>query len=596
MIRWTYLGPRLALAAGLILGTWLALNPGLRFVLVTVGRNVLSSRVEIGSVRTSLLETRLELRDVAIADPYEPSKNLIQAARLTIDIDGKALVQQKLVVHEGSLCGLRIDTPAEGAENRVSSDWTVKLDQASLLEPTRRWLDRLATLLSDELTQELESLESVRLARELTERWPAEYESLVGRVDAVREKADQLRQLAQSEPDNATAALEAYQQAVEDLNALRQEMATIRSEADRLAVQVLQDKEAIQVARQRDLEHFQERLDLARLEPEALSHYLLGPETADQMLAVVDWIRWAAERMSDHAAEVDTPLRPRGTTVCFSGQRRYPDFLIEALAVDAEIPFGGRPVAVRGRMTNVTNQPRLVGRPSVLCLEASGDVQVRAKATLDHTGDVPHNYVVIDSPNFQLPGRVLGDAQSLAVRVEPGMAHLWMDVELTGNVVRGRLMARQDEVVLVPKVAAAWGGEEMETRLRTIGDQVDRIEVAAGFLAEGDDLSWELKSNLGNRLVNGFEQVVRAEIDARAQALAVAVSQRIDNEMAQVDAIVDARRREIFGRLDADRTEVLQLTQTITRGMPSLHGVLDQATPTYEPRDLRAALENTLRR
>ena len=99
-----------------------------------------------------------------------------------------------------------------------------------------------------------EEFESVRLARELAERWPAEYERLEVQVRTCRDSAERLHQLL-SRPLTIPAngqEFAALQQRWEDVKRLRGEIDDLRARLEQLPRQVVADRAAIQTALSQD--------------------------------------------------------------------------------------------------------------------------------------------------------------------------------------------------------------------------------------------------------------------------------------------------------------------------------------------------------
>ena len=96
MICWRYVLPRCAILIGACALLQHATPPILRWAIVESATTT-GVTVEVGDVDFSLSNLRIALRDVAVADPNQPERSLLEAKRVLLDIDGASLLRKKMV-------------------------------------------------------------------------------------------------------------------------------------------------------------------------------------------------------------------------------------------------------------------------------------------------------------------------------------------------------------------------------------------------------------------------------------------------------------------------------------------------------------------
>jgi uncharacterized protein (TIGR03545 family) len=79
LMRWKYVVPRLVILAILAATVRFGLDPLLHYLIVTSGESAVGAKVDLASVETSLLDGRLELRGLQVANPESPMHNLLEA-------------------------------------------------------------------------------------------------------------------------------------------------------------------------------------------------------------------------------------------------------------------------------------------------------------------------------------------------------------------------------------------------------------------------------------------------------------------------------------------------------------------------------------
>ncbi|OHB81411.1 MAG: hypothetical protein A2V98_20605 [Planctomycetes bacterium RBG_16_64_12] len=565
MIRWSYAAPRLLLLGTLMVLLWVGLNPLVRWAIVSAGQSVTSAKVEIGQVETSLLRTELRLTDVRAADPQAPMRNLVEAGQITLALDTGALLGRKLVVREGRASGLRFGTDREtsGALD-PAADWKIELPRIQLAELGQQWLDRLAEMLQQELVEQVEGLESVRLVKDLVERWPVEYERLEARADSLRRRIDQLRKLSQAPGSDPLSVLSTCRQAASELEEIQREIAQLRSEIDRLHEQVLADKDAVEQAKEQDLRKIQQTLRLADLNAETFSEYLLGKELSETVVTLARWVHWGRQYLP---TKVDSrePVRSRGVDIVFPGVRPQPDFLVRSLVLDGEGQLAGHRFQFLGTAAGITTQPEIYGRPVVLKAQVRAETSLAVEAVLDHTGETPHDRITIDCPELKQPERVLGRPGQLALSVSPGSTHLWVSLDLEGEALSGQLLIQQQPVELIPDLAAAYGGRRLAASLQTAMSEVREIRVVADLSGTLQKPDWKLRSNLGPQLAGALDGLFERELEARRQELIAYVRGQVEDELARFEQTLLAKRDELFGKLNLDGTQIQELNQVIAQ-------------------------------
>ncbi len=587
MIRWSYVVPRLLLVAAVMLAIWAGLNPLTRWTLIVMGQSATSSKVEIARADTSLLRTEIRLSDFRVANPKSPMKNLVEADEVTLAFDPEALLQRKYVVREGRVSGLRFGTDRDSSGEL---DWEIDLSVGlpDVVVPgldglSEDSLDRAADLLAEELVAQAERLESVRLAKELYERWPVEYERMEARADSLRTRVERLRALSDRVrggrlDDDPLRTLETFRLATAELRRIESEVLALRSEIDRLRRQVLDDKEAIVRAQRRDAETIRETLQLERVSADALSDYLLGPELSETVRTVARWVRWGREYLATRIDQPE-PVRGRGVDVLFGDAAEQPGFLIRSLAIDGEARLAGRPVRFEGTAEGLTTEPKLYGRPLVLKARIDADTDLAVEAVLDRTGQTPHDRITIDCPGIELRERTLGNQGRLALRVSPGRTHVWASLDLAGDELSGRILVRQHPVELVPDLAAVPSGARIAQSLQTAMHEVREIRVVVDLAGTLDKPRWGLQSNLGPQLAAALSGVLERELEARREELLAHLRGQVEARLAEFDRIVASKREALLAKLELDRAEIGQLNQVIARRLRLPAGALGENLP-----------------
>lgn len=599
MIRWSYLLPRLVLLAAIaaLVGIWL--DPLLRWTLIALGESVSRAKVDVGQLTTHLASTEMSLRDVQVADARNPDRNLFEAEEIALGFETNCLLKRKFVVREGRITGLRFNTqrstpgtlPRRNLLDLLPDGLADRLDPGRLVDFGQEWLGRFVVLLKRNVAEEVEQLQSVRLARELSVRWPAELARMEARANELKARADRLRQLAQSGSNDPVQNLQNAEKILTEVDALMKDVASFRSEVDRLKDQAIRDQQSIVAARDQDIRDIRERFRLDDLESGGLSEYLLGHELNERVETAVRWVRWAREQMASEP-EAPGPARARGVNVALAGLPPEPDFLIRSLTLEGEGQTGGKRFEFLGTAQGLTSQPAVYGQPAVFHIEVRGPVAMQIEAIVDRSQKVARDYLTVQCPALGQPKRLLGKPEQVAVAVSPGTARLSLQLEMVGKELSGRLSFRQEPIELKPELASAYGGQALAARLEDALREIHSLDVTAELSGTLDRPAWKLRSTLGDQLASAFQRLLSRELEARREEVAQLIQSKVDGEVARFEQMFAAKRQALLDQLAQSGVDVQQIRELAARRMPGLDRVLDGNLPG----DLRKGLPADLQK
>ncbi len=395
MIRWSYVAPRLLLVAALMIFLGLGLDPLIRWSLIAGGQAATGARVDVGQVSTSIGRSQIALADLQVANPYSPDANLIQADYAWLDLETGPLTRRRFIIHEGVVHGLRInaarhDSGLLDAEKPDTAD-------SQYGEAAKDWLKDAAGALGKNLEDDLET---VKVAREMKDRWPQEYKQLEARIDAWLEEVKALERLPDELRGDVLAQAEQVRRAGLTLKALKEELIALRAEFQRLHQHARVDRTALNEASKRDVEKIKERLQLARLDPETLTDYLLGPEWGLQTREAISWVQWVRRQIP--SSDMPQPQRTRGVDIALASYHPEPWLLVRSLRADGEICWRGKPVPFAAMANDWTVEPHVHGRPATIRLKTTVPVESWIELTVDRTGERPADRLTFVCPRFPI--------------------------------------------------------------------------------------------------------------------------------------------------------------------------------------------------
>jgi len=555
-LRWKYVLPRLALVSVLVLTVHFGLDPLLRWTLVASGETAVGAKVELAELETSLLDGQLTVRNLAVANPQSPMKNLLQADLARFEIDTAALLHRRLVVQDGTIQGLQFDTPrtTSGAlpeqpeeEQEATPSWIGAWTE-SLGDQSAQWFEQLGDSMEKDLAAQLQT---PHVAQQLQKRWQEQVTALRAEVEALRTQGKALQQEIRGIRKNPLRHLERLGELQRELVAAQNQIKAIQAKITKLPQQTKEDRLSLAAAVEYDRRFVRQQLQLGQLDGDQLTDYLLGQEANKRLASVLQWVG-KARSMVPRKPRV---ARSRGTNVLFSSHLK-PRWHVQQLNLQGNARLSGQPVELTGSLTDLSSHPQRLSEPTRLKLASTGGGNMRLEVVLDRRSGAALDTLHLEYPQLLLPGRTLGDASRLAVAIDPGTVSLRADIRLEEDRLSGEILLVQQSVRLTLPSQAARNGRlagVLEQALASVESMEAKL-VLSGTLRSP---KLKIQSDLGPQLASSFNQGVQRLIQQQSEAL-LAESQRIADRQLAVLA-----RKEVQEKLLAKLGDNQQLVSQL---------------------------------
>lgn len=550
IFRWGYLLPRLAILCVL----WAASEHGVAWLLkwsITSGGPALTgARIDVAETRASLLHTRVAIQGLQIADPDQAMQNLASIELVDLDLDTAALLRKKAIVNHGIVRGLRFGTPrtvsgnlpytAADARRATRSDALSDATSAAS-NYARDWLAGVEEKLSFDVRGRLES---IRLAKELAAKWPAEYESLAAEAKlliAVVEQVSVETKEANENPLRSAAFLRALPARVK---ALQQQARDLQARLQALPARVEADRQRLLAARVRDERFIREQFRIEALDAGDLTAYLLSEQLNGPVGELIAWLRWA-RKLVPSAGKAPEFHRARGEDVLFAGIKQYPDILVRTLDLHGIARLGGRPLEIAGTLTDFTTEPQLHGQPLRLRLMTQGSLPIQLQAVIDRTGKTPRDELLAVCNGLAIPSLSLGNPEQMSLNLAPSAAAVQIAMLLEGEKLAGKIDLIQKQVQISPLVAQRLGTPEIQQALTASLSRVNELSTHVAMTGTLAEPQVKIGSTLGPAVESALRGTVVAVIDRQREKLLATARADTDQRMADMRSKIDSATAEI---------------------------------------------------
>lgn len=575
----------------LIVGWWLIFGERtVRRSLEEAATTSLGTQVDIGTVDIRLAEGVVALNGVAVADPFDSTRNLIEATDSRLELEIEPLLAKKVVLRQLSVRGIRLGTTRQVPARPVD---TAGFAPRALRE-LRRFREQIdVPLLSltpidtiRSLVLDPTQLQTVQSATALGDRADSLRTTLVARAEALtrtdvldsgealvgRLRTESVRSLGVA---GTLRAVRDVRRLLSSVDSLRGAIDSLRLDTERGFDSLVAATSAVNDARRADYAFARSLLRLPVFDAPSIGPALFGDVSISTFEKANYWVslgrQYAPPGLLPRQRPGGRRVRRAGTTIDFVSPGDLPAFLLRA--ADVSLSLGDEMGAVRGNYTlalnDITTAPALLGRPATFRLTRDAQSTapaLEASGTLDHTGAVSRDVIRLRAegitlPRFDLPGvpvtLVAGEASS-QLRFElhgDSIAAVWSVRAGTPQWLRDSARTRPlnalESIVVsvlerirVLDVEAELNGTLSSPRL-AVRSTIDR-EVAAA-----------IQGAMGERLREA-EQMVRARVDSLAESALAPVRARVTELRAEsmtrvgaVSARVQGLREQLLAQLRA---------------------------------------------
>ena len=580
IFRWKAIGPLLILLLIAAVLWWLFVDTIARHESQQVGTQVLGAKVEIADMHLDLPHGQVRIRGLTLASPHEAFRNLLQADELVADVEVVLFTEKKVIINRIAANGLRFGTPRDN-DGRVAAKSGEGI-AGRVMEEVHQWANQFQIPVLQLATGKISidsldprKLSTVTVAEALAARadssrkaWQVAFDML--RLGPALDSANATLQKLQNARATDLATLNEARQAIDHLKRARDRVTTLERNVTTGVASLRAGLAGLDSAKRRDYAFARSLLKLPALDAPEIGSALFAPGTIKPFERVLYYAQLARRYMPPgllpRAATGPQRLRRAGEDVRFPKERALPAFLLRSAELSFFLhPNSAQPQRYAGRLTGLTSDPTLYGRPTALA--ASGP-HLTAGGMLNHVHDIPVDTAGatvggIRFPAFQIPG--------VPLRLDPGAATTQLGFNLNGDTIRARFAIRSSNVTWTRD--SGFANSQIGDLIWRAVSGISNLDVEARLSGPLHHPDFAVRSNLDQVIAARLRAVLGEQVAAAEQQLRNRVDALVNDKVTPLRAKVTEVQNQAQAQVAQQRAKLDELQKQLEQRLRELTGI-----------------------
>jgi uncharacterized protein (TIGR03545 family) len=525
------------------------------------------AQVDVASVKIRFGDPSLTIGRIQVTNKDHPMMNAVEIGQIRFAMLWDALLRGKLVIDESSITEISVNSarkspglvypPAPppvdegpGLTDKITQDLKAEVEAqlskngfaevAKILggadagEQLKQFRDQLVseskikelqttlTVKQGEWTKRIQELPRPELIQATIQKIKATNINVSNPVEA-KNKLESLKK----DLDQAQSIVDSYQNGQKDI------------QADIGGFQ--EGLKQIDEAAKNDLKFLQDKFKLPEIDEGSLTKALIARLMGDKLQKLMGFVVAAKAYMPTKTSSKEKPEfiphpRGRGRTYKFPVTVGYPLFWLKTALISSKATPDGFSGNFGGQLLNVTTDPALINRPTVLEVTGSAPKQeiedLGLKLVMDYRQGDGRTTLNFDIGRYPFPAQSFVESDDVSFSLKPSKAALKVNALFASEEMNAKIQQLVKNPEFNADAKAPLLKEALLSATSKIGNLGMTVTLSGGFLSPKIGFD----SNLGSELANGLERHLKAKIDAEKSKLKSFVDGRIQGERQKLMA------------------------------------------------------------
>ena len=513
--RFGLIATRLAILALIAIAVLIGRDAIIKRIVIAKAQSWIGAKVDIGKLSASFNDGKVYVRDIAIADPRDPMKNLMQAESAAFEYDFDALTKKQLVIDNATASKVvfaaprtvsgRLHFPAAEpiAASPPATPFKIAHDPSGA---RNKWLDRFQHASTENADA---SLEIAQTKNEFLERWDTDLQQQRQRISELKDAIREVHDIVAFDPNPLRSKhLEHAEVLLKKLDDDVQQLASSLAVMDQ---QVVNDRDQLEKSRSRDEKRRVSQPRERQLDGEMLSKILLHDYQIERTKEILDWY-YSFRKMIPNPEKDFVGKNTKGAFWPLPGWEPPSGLHIKRIQLDGEGRIAGNSFNFSGKAENIASDPVALGLPAMVQLRAQGKAHAFVSYSHDRTTEQHIDSLHISCPDLPLDSQILGDEQSLKINVSRCRTNVEMRLTCRNGAIEGSLQFEHSNLVMqIQHLDELAGGIETAQRINLELASISDYRVSTEVSGTMQTPFVRIESDLGDHLALKFNEILGAK-------------------------------------------------------------------------------------
>lgn len=586
-IRWSAIIPFIVIC--LLVGIYMHFffDTHLRLGMEWAGYKALGAEVNIAKIETSFWNASIRIDGIELTDSEKPAQDVIKIGDVKFGMLWDALLRARAVITEAAVEQIEFAVPRkhpgkvkppEPVSNEPSalSKETNKLKEQALQQAQQQYNDNVlgdvvsmlgGTDPNAQLKQLQDNLPSKAMLdnfqKDLQTKekaWNEKLKSLPQgkEIQALGDRLNKVKYKDFKNPQELQQSLQQLNDIFKDADSKYKQIQSTSNDLNKDLKETDAQYKALEDQIKKDVKELETHFHIPKIDAKSLTRAIFN-RYLSPYLAKANRYKALAEKYlppkffkkgQKPAADGDVAIQPhpreKGITYEFGRPNSYPMFWVKHTAISSQAglsPYSGN---IKGEITDITSNQKLVGRPTVLTVQGDFPTQevsgLFLRLSLDNTKADSVIQYQMNVASYGISGKDLVNSPEVQIAFEKASGSLKLNGDLIGLKQFTMILNNQFSKIDY-KVAAK--NQIADQILKSVFAGIPVVTLSARAQGELPGVSLDAESNLGPELQKGFEKQIQAKIDEARKKIQDYVNEQIGKQKAQVDAEINKAKSQV---------------------------------------------------
>lgn len=572
MIRWSYLLPRLLFILVIYLFFYFAFDLILKRQLINVLENVFEAKVEIERVKTSFINPSIEIDNLKIGNKDKEFRNLFEFKKMEFKILSKPLFEKKFVIERASVEGLGFDTPRK-------TSCKIKIKKTKLPAFLKNYIDITSNYVMENISEiksnaidniklDFENLNSIKLLREIENRYNNEYRHIDEKIDlkAYKERINELTSKVEKlkKEKNLIKQLKLAMELKKEVDKVYKDFKNDQRDIEKMIEEVKNYTSEIEKAKREDIEKIASILKIPQINSKTITSALIGNEVIRRVNYYYDLSQKIARYIPDNPKKkIFEEKRKRGRIIHFVKENSYPGFWLKTFYISG-VFTPENPLEYTASIENITNMPSVYKLPLKISLYGKKDIsEVSVNSSIYFSSDivrsisdVKYNGIKVSNVNF--------GSDKLKIYISSAIVDSSLKIKTNANNIDLYLNSIFRDTHIKPDVNIT-SSKSINLEISRLLSEINKFYIEIRINGEFKKPEISFKTDLADVLLNLLDRAVKKEVEGLKHKIEEKINDEINKNREKLDKRLKEKQDELKKKLRENSDKISNQLLTIQK-------------------------------